>query len=111
MLGAFSSNCVQGSGFGSGLKPAKPGRFTYQLVREASRFASLNPWEKDPGKPELYTQFEEKPTPAWKRADIAYFSQTGWKPILHYAVASSRWAREGGFRVRSNHRSTLRGAM
>ena len=38
-------------------------------------------------------------------------AQTGWKPILHYAVASSRWVREGCFQVHSNHRSTLRGAM
>ena len=25
-------------------------------------------------------------------------AQTGWKPILHYAVASSRWVQEGAFR-------------
>jgi hypothetical protein len=62
----------------------------------------------DPG---LYTQIEEKAAPAWKRADIEYFSPDR---LEAYPTLRRRLVAVGPrrcFQVHSNHHSTLRGAM
>ena len=46
-----------------------------------------------PGKPQFEEATQPGSTPTSRNS-----TQTGWKPILHYAVASSRWVREGAFR-------------
>ena len=53
---------------------------------------------KNPGfSPKFYPQIEEKALQPGN-TPTSSISETGWKPILHCAVASSRWVREGAFR-------------
>jgi hypothetical protein len=60
-----------------------------------------------------YTKTVTTPAPqliAWK-ASLAGAKDTGWKPMLLYAVAALRWVRGSAVRMTFGYRSTRRRAM
>ena len=65
---------------------------------QLERFRSGSPRSALGENPELYTQIGKKTAPAWKRADIEYFSPDRLEAYPTLRLASSRWVREGAFR-------------